>query len=953
MQGAMAVSNGAATEFRLLGPVEVVREGKLLPLGGRRQRTLLALLLLEPGRVVSTDRLTEELWHGDPPAGSAKTLRAYVSRLRSVLGTDTLVARSPGYVLAVEPAGLDVYRFDQLVREGRAALARDAAGLAADRLDAALALWRGRALADVGDSGVLTLEAQRLEGLRLMCLEDWIEAELILGRHAELVPRLEHLVAAEPLRERLWRQLVLALYRCERQADALAAYQRARALFAEELGLDPSEDLQELERAVLRHEIPQAAPADVRHNLPAQVTSFVGREQEVAELEVLLREHRIVTLTGAGGAGKTRLALEEASHQLGIWPGGVWLVDLTAVADPALVPTAVGVALGIAERPDVPALDGLLDHLRRAELLLILDNCEHLSEACGELVHEVLRACSEVRVLATSRVVLGIPGELDYSVEPLPTPTEAVPAEDVERFASVRLFLDRGRAARRDLAVGGKDLATVARICRELDGLPLAIELAAARAKVLSVDEIAARLDDRFRFLRSWRRIVNPRQQTLRATMDWSYELLAADERTLLARVSVFSGGFSLEGVGAVCLDGEEGRALELVGRLVETSLVIAETREGVTRYRLLGTIREYATQKLEGSGAAEELRRAHAEHFLEVARCQRVDDEHDTARRKQQALGIIDSERDNLHAALQWALARKAELALPLAIDLFRYWLIRGYRRQGLDWLEQALAVPQPAAPPVRAMALAGAALLARLAGDFVRARPLAEESIAVARAVGPPAALAISLNVLTTLEAGAGDYSRARAYCDESVAVARKAGSRWLEAIALFILAEAALHGGRYSVVRDVGGRALELARAIDEHEVMALCLARLGMGAVHEGQLAEARSQLSEGLEYVRSLGFVETGAWCCEGLALVTVRSGDSARGARLLGAAEVLRRASGGVLQPAEALARNKTFAAIRHTLAEEELEAALEVGRRMSLDEAVADAHGVAAPALP
>ncbi len=418
-----------------------------------------------------------------------------------------------------------------------------------------------------------------------------------------LVADIERLVEEEPLRERLWRQLVIALYRSERQADALATYRRARGLLSDTLGLDPSEELRALETAILRHEVAPAPAVEARHNLPAPVTSFVGREVELAELEQLLREHRLVTLTGMGGAGKTRMALEVATRQVGAWSGGVWLADLMPISDPALVPGAVAHTLGAAERPDVTPLAALLDRLRALELLLVLDNCEHLVEACAELADEVLRACSDVRVLATSRIALAAPGELDYALAPLATPTEDEPAGEVERFASVRLFMERGRAARRGLAADGEGLRTVGRICRELDGLPLAIELAAARAKTLSIEEIADHLDDRLRFLRSWRRVADPRHQTLRATLDWSYELLSDEERSVLAPLSVFAGGFTLQAVAAICLDGDDARALDLVGRLVESSLVVAESRQDVTRYRLLETIREYAAERLDDIG--------------------------------------------------------------------------------------------------------------------------------------------------------------------------------------------------------------------------------------------------------------------------------------------------------------------------------------------------------------
>jgi predicted ATPase/DNA-binding SARP family transcriptional activator len=936
----VTTSTSTSGEFRVLGPVEAVRAGRPVPLGGRRQRSLLALLLVEPGQVISSDRLIDELWHGKPPRGAEGTLRVYVSRLRPVLGEHTLVARAPGYVLDIDAELVDASRFERLYLDGRDALARKAAGLATDRLRAALALWHGPAFADARGGGVVEDEARRLDDLRLVALEERIDAELSLGRHASLVAELERLVAEEPLRERLWRQLVLALYHSQRQVEALAAYHRGRTLLSERFGLDPSEELRALERAVLHQDLTPVTPAVARHNLPAPLTSFVGRERELDDSADLLRAHRLVTLTGAGGAGKTRLALEVASRQLGAWTGGVWLVDLTTHANPGTTPSTVAGVLGLREQPDVSPLDGLLAHLRNEELLIVLDNCEHLARECGELVHEVLRACPAVRVLATSRIPLGTIGEIDYAVDPLPTPGDDLSADEAAQFASVRLFLERARALRR--AETASDLTTVARICRELDGLPLAIELAAARTKALSVDDIAGRLDDRFRFLRSWRRLVAPRHQTLRATIDWSYDLLETSEQDLLADLSVFAGGFTLDSVAAICLDGDAPLAEELVSRLVESSLVVAGTRNGATRYRLLETIREYAADRLETPGRRDELHRSHAQYFLVIAQRARTDDPVG----KLEALATLDRERDNLHAAMQWAVTTRSDLALPLATHLRHYWLVRGHLRQGLEWLEQALTFPTSELSPARPSALSGAALLARLLGDFDRAGELAQEGVALGRAVGPPLALAVSLNVLTTLAARAGDFDRARNHCDESSAVARAAGNVRLEALALFVLVEGCLHSGRYTDVRDVGGHALELARAADDKEVIALVLARLGMAAAHERRLDEATERLTEAVEHARALGFPETAAWCCEGLGLVAAERGDPGRAARLLGAGESLRRAAGGVVQPAEAAAREAALSTIRRVLPVEDLRAALEHGRGLGLEAAAAEVTG-------
>jgi predicted ATPase/DNA-binding SARP family transcriptional activator len=935
----------APLEFRLLGPIEVAHRRGFVQLGGRRQRALLALLLLERGRAVSSHRLIDELWDGNPPAGAAKTLRAYVSRLRSALGDTPVSARASGYAVEVAPAQLDSWHFEELLKAGREGLARGAAGLAAERLRAALALWRGPALADVAETGSLAVEARRLDELRLGCFEEWAEAELLLGYHADVVADLERLVDEEPLRERLWRHLVIALYRCDRQADALAAYRRARTLLFDELGLEPTEELRELERAVLRHEVAPAASVRERHNLRAQVSSFVGRQRELQDLSRLLREHRLVTLTGMGGAGKTRLASEEAARQVGAWHSGVWLVDLSAVSDDALVPTAIARTLDAVERHGVSALDGLLDHLRRAELLLFLDNCEHVVDACAEVVHEVLAACPDVRVLATSRVALAIPGELDYTVDPLPTPSEAATAEETERVDSVRLFLERARLARHDFAPAEGEMNAVARICRELDGLPLAVELAAAHARALRVDEIAVRLGDRFRFLRSWGRMVDPRHQTLRATIDWSYHLLDEDERTLLRRLAVFAGGFTIESAAAVCRVGDGERALQLVESLVASSVVVADGRDGLPRYRLLETIRDYAAERLDEAGESEPLRRAHAEWFLGVVRSATADYVRFEPRQQREGLVALDAERDNLNAALQWALTAGSDLALPLAAQLRHYWIIRGYVRPGLGWLVRALEASEPLATETRAAGLAGAALLARLAGDFAQAEALAAEGLVVGRAVGASRYVVTCLNVLTTLAGLAGNFESAHEHAEEAVGVARSLGSPRLEGMALFILAEAALQARRYTDVADAGGRALELARALDDRESMALVLSRLGVALAQEGRLDEAAASLGEALEHAGALGFEAAAGNCCNGLALVAALLGNATRAARLLGAGESLQRAGGGLLLPADAAVRERALTWVREALPGDELERALEAGRRMSLADALEEAQ--------
>ena len=597
--GRPASGGTLAFEVRLLGPVQVARAGREAGLGGPRPRAVLALLVLEAGRVVPAGRLVEEVWRGSPPPGAAKTLRSYVSRVRALLSPDgTLAARGGGYVLNVDPDLVDAVRFERLAGAGQAALTGGEAAAAAGRFRQALGLWRGAALADVCEVEPLAREAARLEELRLAAVEGRIEADIALGLHAGVTGELEGLVAEYPLRERLWRLLVLALYRAERQADALAAYRRARDMLADELGLEPGEDLRRLERAVLRQEVPPASPP-ARHNLPAPLTSFLGREQDLARLDGLLGEARLVTLTGTGGTGKTRLAVEAGARVAGRFPDGVWLAELAGVADPGLVAAQVMGALRVRQAGDVPVLEALIWRLRSAGLLLVLDNCEHLLSACAELAATLLRAAPGLRVLATSREPLGIPGEVVCTVRPLDLPPEQADAHAVGQAPAVRLFLDRGSAARGGTAGGVAPVAVAERICRKLDGLPLAIELAAARLGTLSAAEIEAHLADRFRFLAYQRPVADPRHQALRAAMDWSYDLLSAQERGALGELSVFAGSFGLAQAAEVCGGEDELAALEVIDRLAGKSLVAAEPAEDGTRYRLLDTVRYYAAGRL------------------------------------------------------------------------------------------------------------------------------------------------------------------------------------------------------------------------------------------------------------------------------------------------------------------------------------------------------------------
>ncbi|MDI2130593.1 BTAD domain-containing putative transcriptional regulator [Yinghuangia seranimata] len=697
--------------FGILGPVEAVRpDGTPVAVGGPRVRSLLALLLLDPGRIVPTETLVDGLYGEDPPGDAANALQSQVSRLRRGLrddaGTDKLVEfHAAGYRLAVEAEQVDAHRFERLAREGRQALAAgehaDAARLLAD----ALALWRGPAFADLTDAPFAATQAAAWEERRLDVLSDRIEADLALGRHQDLVPELHRLVGEHPLRERIVSQSMRALYGAGRQADALAVYEDTRRLLADELGTDPSAELARVHLDILRAApsltpapAPAAAPQSEHRGLPAQFTSFVGRDAELARIGSLLTTARLVTLTGPGGTGKTRLSVEAGRRA----SGDVCFVDLAPVRRADELPQALLDALGLREGGLLPGPPGahddgterLLAGLAARDVLLILDNCEQIVAEVAALVHRVLASCPGVRVMATSREALGITGESLSPVPRLPLPSADSGLDAALESPAVRLFVDRATAVRPDFTVDAATLPTVVGVCDALDGLPLAIELAAARLRALPLEQVASRLDDRFRLLSRGNRTAAPRHQTLRAVVEWSWELLDDAEQTLARRLAVFSGGASLDAVADVCgLDEDE--ALDLLADLADKSLVDAGNGD---RYRMSETIRLYAVERLREAGEEERFRRAHVRHFLDLA------DRAEPRLRTGEQLEWLDrlsAEHANLRAAMRWTIDADPELGLRLAAALAWYWWLRGLRFEASPTAEELLEVFPDGAPP------------------------------------------------------------------------------------------------------------------------------------------------------------------------------------------------------------------------------------------------------------
>jgi predicted ATPase/DNA-binding SARP family transcriptional activator len=694
-------------QIGILGSFEVRSDdGTLADVPGARLRALLIALALEPGRVVSKSTLVDWIWGEHPPADAANALQRLASRLRKALPPGVVEGQTGGYRLAVEPDAVDAVRFERLTDRARNEKDQRQVRL----LREALALWRGAAMQDVGleDSGAFEAAATRLEGLRLAAMEDRFEAEVDIGGGAELVPELTDVVTAHPMRERLVAALMRALVAAGRDTEALLTYERTRQALAEALGVDPSPELSDLHVALLRGELGRREESR-KTNVRAELTSFVGRDADVTAVRELVAKHRLTTLIGPGGSGKTRLAREAARTMVGDLPDGIWLVELAASGAGSDVAQAALTGLGLrdallGEAPGGDPVDAFVAAVREREVLLILDNCEHLIEAAAEFADRVLGECRRLRILATSREPLGITGEALWHVEPLAVSTDAGPA-DLASSPAVQLLRDRAGAVRGNLGLDEHTMSTMVRVCRALDGMPLAIELAAARLRTMTIEQLADRLDDRFRLLTSGSRTALPRHRTLRAVVDWSWELLTDAERTVLRRLSVFSGGASLEAAERVCVGDtvEHDQVLELLTSLAEKSLLVTAD-DGAPRYRMLTTIKEYAADRLAEAGESDRARQAHLAYFIELAE---TAEPHLRRAEQLEWFARVRLDHDNVSAAMRGAIAAgDAQAAMRLSAAAGWYWWLGGRRAEGLDLLIAAANVPGEVSDDIRAMA-------------------------------------------------------------------------------------------------------------------------------------------------------------------------------------------------------------------------------------------------------
>ncbi|WP_328496718.1 winged helix-turn-helix domain-containing protein [Streptomyces sp. NBC_00414] len=945
--------------YRILGTTQALRtDGTLVPVGGARLRALLTVLALRPGRTVSMAVLVDEVWGADPPADAPGALQALVGRLRRALGADAIGSAEGGYRLRAAADDVDLHRFERLAGEGSRALADGDPGKAAVILDDALALWRGPALTDLPDR---TAESARWESRRLDARRARLTAALALGHAEQSLPDLTALCDAHPLDEPLQLLRLRALRDAGRAAEALAGYEAVRRLLADRLGTDPGPELQALHAELLTgpptflggaangapslhgaapvggataahprdagNGAPSphgAAPRDrpaPRGNLRARLTSFVGRDTDLATIRDDLSGARLVTLLGPGGAGKTRLSQEAADSVAEALPDGVWLAELAPVDDPEAVPEAVLTAVGaretvlrsagaeemrvVTDRHDDP-LVRLTEHCAKRRMLIVLDNCEHVVDAAARLVEQLLERCPGLTVLATSREPLGVPGELLRPVEPLPEPY------------ALKLLADRGAAARPGFRIED-DPEAAAEICRRLDGLPLAIELAAARLRMLTPRQIADRLDNRFRLLTSGSRTVLPRQQTLRAVVDWSWDLLDEDERDVLRRLSVFAGGCDLAAAEAVC----GPAALEALGSLVDKSLVVAAPSgdgpgkgpgDGEMRYRLLETVAEYAGQRLDACGERPATERAHLTYYRELAR---TTDPLLRGPGQRDAIELLQLEGENTRAALQRAVAAGDEQeALCLVLSLAWYWQIRDLRIITRNWTREVMAMgPDPFAPPTeRAVPLyesciadpppmrpdvlvearRGVHLLHLACMDLeldTWQTPEAEAKLRAVNEAYEPGLPQVCRNpgylwffaVLLT-----GDMDRLRLVIDASVETCRELGHGWELAVALQMRANMLANRADWAgdATRDAD-ESLELFVGLEDAWGAAEALSARGEAHERKGEYQLAATDYETAIAHAERLGARAQMAILTTRLGSVLIDSGETERGERLL------------------------------------------------------------------
>jgi predicted ATPase/DNA-binding SARP family transcriptional activator len=963
---------GAVIEIGLLGPVVVGSGDGPVVLHGLFETALLARLALEPGRTVSAGRLVGDLWGEKVGIDPTSNLWTLVHRLRRALGADGGLVRrgTGGYVLTLPPDQVDVGRFEMIIAQVHGRSAPLAVDQGRSLLRQALTLWRGKPLAGLENLPFHRAQEARLTAAHLALAVELVDAELAAGKHADMVSELEGLVADYPFEERLWAQLMMALYRCGSQTAALRTGSKLRAMLAEQLGIGPTPMVQSLEGAILAQDPkldwspPSAAipfsPLEVQaggppggfpglwsldsaepaNNLPRGLSTFVGRPTELAEIRSLVNSSRLVTLTGAGGSGKTRLALEIARRLLDTSNEGVFFVDLAPIAEADRVPGTLAAAMGVRQAAGRMLTDQLVEVLSDQDLLIILDNCEHLVEACAKFADQLNRSCRQMHLLATSREPLGIDGERVYRVPPLSLPNDGASSlEEIRGSDAVALFFERARAHDPTFALDGSAAGLVASICRRLDGMPFAIELAAARSASMSLSHLNDRLDQRLRLLTEGARTALPRQRTLRATVDWSFDLLSRPEKAVLVRLSVFSGSFELEAAEALCGTGSVvvPEVADLLGSLVNKSLVVAERSSGSLRYRLLETIRQYAAERFlaaEGEAGARQVRNKHAEFYLGLAETAAPEL---MGSRQGEWFKRLDLEWDNIRAALGFLFAERdrTEEVLRIGVALQRFFGSRGHL-EAIMTLRGTLERPDAVPTSLRARglcftghvvsytlgidsrlemrnarqlcqkglelardiddrelvaeALYALAWIAHMQGEASQAALLGQEALQVAQAVGDPRLVGLAFSCLAREETSP---SRRRTLWLEALACLRRTGDTYYSLPQFWGLAALELETGQLDAARALYQEAIVAGQEVAAPLDLGDWWGSLGWVLLLQGELEEAALLARKSLIACRRAGRRGGTASAMFKLACCATGMGDYQLAAKLIGALDAL------------------------------------------------------------